>query len=444
MKKKMCVFVLILFLGVSAAGYGQTTTLDMAISGAWSYVEEKLAHGINRLTKTSLTAQNIIKSEFVSRAFSVIKNALVALLSKSAKVMVINTAADGPELGAYVAKELAGLLSNGKYVNVVNQTADVVQALTGDTGYLKTGDAGAALRQAAQRAGADVLISGIMSGIQGADDKFRLTLKLVLAKTGVLVGQYSANVQSDTVMNSLSGIPQPVQARASSGAARGVQADGTQAGQTSAVNAASPAGTAANTLAGEQFAQAKPRWISRPIAARAEFDDAGTGVSRWYYSVGVSHKTASQQLARRRASQDIQLSIAERIASDMVVRVDLTAVSEFLSSEIEDVKTRIETSLVNTIRTRVPAFEVLEWHDEVGKNAEGKEWHMAYALVRISRKNILGMLGKIDKDRVADAAVKALNIPEDAAEEAKGVLLLELEGAQEAVQEGIEEGFGGS
>jgi hypothetical protein len=148
----------------------------------------------------------------------------------------------------------------------------------------------------------------------------------------------------------------------------------------------------------------KPQWIDEPLTARANYEKDRSGVSAWYYDVGFSNRAASEQLARTRARQNVQQVISENIASDMKSRIDFSSLSLFRLSGIEDAETRIASALTNSIRTRVPSYETLEWYIESGKT-NGQEWYMAYVLVRFPRQDIISAVEKLEPERVADTVI---------------------------------------
>jgi hypothetical protein len=151
----------------------------------------------------------------------------------------------------------------------------------------------------------------------------------------------------------------------------------------------------------------RPEWIMRPLeGGRARYENAGvTGVSSWYYDVGMSAKTTTEQRARQRATQNVQANIAATIASDFKARLDITEYSLFRDCGIEEAERLIETAISNSIRTRIPRYEPLEWHIETGVNGEGKEWYRAYVLVRFPRKDILDVVEKIEPAAVVEALI---------------------------------------
>jgi len=190
---------------------------------------------------------------------------------------------------------------------------------------------------------------------------------------------------------------------------------------------------------GNANATGQPDWIFIPLNGRVKFE-IGSGVSNWYYDVGQSNKTATEQLARTRARENIQQMIAANIASEMKSRIDITSQSLFNSSDIEETETRIEAALTNSIRTKVPSYEILEWYIEKG-NENGKNYFIAYVLVRFLRKDILKDVEVIDMKNIADTVIKNMKI--SATDSEKAAFIRELEAAREVAMRTISNGSGG-
>ena len=322
--KRTILFALI--MGTAALCFAQTATLDIALSGAKTYIETQLPKG--------------------------------------AKVLIIDPAAPGKELGSYAAQELSTRLVNSKRVTVVERGADVMQSLSAESGYQLSGEVSDdSIQSIGYKTGAEALITGV---IRGSGDSYRLNLKITSVKTAELLGQYGDSFQTDTVLNAL--------------------------------------------LANSRPVKEKPQWIYEPLSARAKYEPGVGGVSQWYYDAGISNKTASEQLARNRARQNVQQVVAENIASDIKARIDITSFSMFQSSGIEETENRIVTALTNSIKTRVPRYDSpLEWYIEEG-NQDGKKYYIAYALVRFPRQEIITMVEKIDPQNVVNTVVSQMKI----------------------------------
>jgi len=346
------------FCGAAALCFGQTATLDIALSGAKTYIETQLPQG--------------------------------------AKVLIIDPAAPGRELGSYAAQELSTRLVNSKRVTVVERGADVMQSLSAESGYQLSGEVSDdSIQSIGHKTGAEALITGV---IRGSGDSYRLNLKITSVKTAELLGQYGESFQVDTVLNAL--------------------------------------------LANSRPAKVKPQWIYEPLSARGKYETGGglaDGVSQWYYDVGISNKAASEQLARTRARQNTQQVIAENISSDIKARIDITSFSMFQSSGIEETENRIEAALTNSIRTRVPRYETLEWYIEEG-NLDGKQYYIAYVLVRFPRQDIITMVEKIEPQNIVNTVVSQMKIP--ATDNQKNELVHEMRTLQAEYVELLRDGVG--
>jgi len=348
------IIALSLIWGTAALCFAQTATLDIALSGAKTYIETQLPQG--------------------------------------AKVLIIDPAAPSKDLGSYAAQELSTRLVNSRRVTVVERSAAVMQELGTETGYQFSGEVSeASVQSIGQKSGAEALITGV---IRGSGDTYQLNLKITSVRTAELLGQYSRSFQIDTVLNAL--------------------------------------------LASSRPSKEKPQWIYEPLKARAKYE-TGSGVSQWYYDVGISNMAASEQLARTRARQDVQRVVAENIASDIKARIDITSFSMFQSSTVEDTENRIEAVLTNSIRTKVPTYEALEWYIEEG-NYEGKRYYRAFVLVRIPRKDIITMVEKIDFPVITNTVVTQMKIT--ATDSQKSELVRELEEVRNYSLEMIRSGFG--
>jgi TolB-like protein len=272
------------------------------------------------------------------------------------------------ELGAYIADELFTRLVNGKRLTVVERSAEVMQSLSTESNDQLSGEVSDdSIQSIGYKTGAEVIVTG---SISGSGDQYRIRVKLTNVKTAEVQGQWSMGIQSDTVLNALlSNTPPPT---------------------------------------------VKPRWIATPLlSARPIYEpnSNANAVTEWYYAVGRSNKTATEQLAVTRARQNVQQNTAENIAKDIEGRIDTTELSNILDSDNEDPERRIEAAFTSSIKTRVPRYEPLEWYIETGK-LNGKDWYIAYVLVRFPRKDIIDMVEKIEPEKVVDAVIKQLKIPE--------------------------------
>jgi hypothetical protein len=164
----------------------------------------------------------------------------------------------------------------------------------------------------------------------------------------------------------------------------------------------------------------------------------------------MSTKTTTEQRVRQRAAQNVQANIAATIASDFKARLDITEYSFFKDCNIEDAERLIETAITNSIKTRIPRYEPLEWHIETGVNVEGREWYRAYVLMRFSRKDILDVVEKIEPPVVVTALIenavkqKLIEPQERPRGAERDELLKDMLTARDYAKESIEEGLTGN
>jgi TolB-like protein len=310
-------------------------------------------------------------------------------LPPKTRVLIAGFTAPVKEAGSYTGDTLSTLLVNGRHLVVVERSPEVMQALNAESGYQLSGEVSDdSIQSIGQKTGAEVIITGSLSG---SGDQYRIGVKLTNVRSGEIAGQWNAAIQTDPVLNALLTSTRP------------------------------PA--------------EKPRWITDPPSAKEKYENIGNTASEWYYDLGISNKTASEQLARTRARQNIQQVTAENVASEMKARIDVTSLSFFQSSSVEETEFRVETAITNSIKTRVPRYETLEWYIETGKT-DGKDWYLAYVLVRFSRKDIAAMVEKMEPEKIADALLR--QIPA-AAPGAKDEFVREMAEAQNYVLEGIQD-----
>jgi TolB-like protein len=316
------------------------------------------------------------------------------LLPQGTRVLIAGFTAPTRDLAAYIADELSGRLVNGRRLTVVERSAEVMQSLSAETSYQLSGEVSDdSIQSIGYKTGAEVILTG---SISGSGDQYRISVKLTGVKTGEVQGQWNTFIQTDTVLNALLTGSRP------------------------------PAGV-------------KPQWIDEPLSARPKYEPDyspnSNTVSNWYYDMGISNKAASEQLARTRARQNIQQVTAENIASEMKSRIDTTSLSIFRNSGIEDAETRIEAALTNSIKTRVPRYETLEWYIETGKT-DGKDWYLAYVLVRFPRGDIIDMVEKVEPAKTADTIIQQLKLPAPTSG-ARSELVREMEAVRDYALEGI-------
>jgi hypothetical protein len=256
----------------------------------------------------ALNAAAFAQTGTIDTSIGALKSRIEHALPPGSRILVV---CGGPEKAAadYTADELSARLVNGRRLRVAERSAEIMNALNAESGYQRSGEVDYdTIQEIGGKTGAEFLLSG---NIAGGGDSYRLVVKAVSVKTGELAGQWNLAFQSSPALDAL------------------------------LANANPPKG--------------KPAWIDEPLAAAETHGAAG-----WYYDVGVSNKAASEQLARTRARHNVQLMVAENIASEIKARIDLSAFSVFQSSSVEETENRVEAALTNSIRTMVPRYEALE------------------------------------------------------------------------------------
>jgi hypothetical protein len=305
----------------------------------------------------ALKAAAFAQTGTIDTSIAALKSHIEHLLPPGSRVLVV-CGGSAKTVADYAADELSARLVSGRRLRVAERSAEIMNALNAESGYQRSGEVDYdTIQEIGGKTGAEFLLSG---NIAGGGDSYRLVVKAVSVKSGELAGQWNLAFQSSPVLDAL------------------------------LANANPPRG--------------KPDWIDEPLAAAEKH-----GAPGWYYDVGVSNKAASEQLARTRARQNVQLMAAENIASEIKARIDITALSVFQSASVEETENRIEAALTNSIRTTVPRYEALEWYIETG-NQNGKDYYLAYVLVRFPRKDIINMVEKLDPPRIAETIFRQMNI----------------------------------
>jgi hypothetical protein len=154
------------------------------------------------------------------------------------------------------------------------------------------------------------------------------------------------------------------------------------------------------------FAQ-RSAWVDNPVDYAKTKYETGRDASQWYYAVGMSTMTSSEQRARTRARENVQADVAANIASNFAALSNITESSAFMDSEVEDVERLVETMMVNSIKTKIPSFEILEWAVERGTNERNQSWYIAYVLVRFPRKAIVDVVEKLEPEQLVNALVRS-------------------------------------
>jgi hypothetical protein len=295
------------------------------------------------------------------------------------RVLILPAASPSAELGNYVADELSVRLVNNRLFTVVERSTDVMRELEREMGFQLSGEVSDETAQSlGRKSGAQSIISGKITSITGS--LYRMSIKIINVEKGELEGQRVSELQTDEILSGLLKLNQ--------------QPSGGNSG-TSTV--------ALNTGAG------KPFWIDQPLEyGKSKYG----GISQWYYDIGVSNQAASEQRARTRAREQVQASVAANIASRIKARIDSTELARGLDSDVEDVERSIEAAFTNSIETKVPRYEALEWYVEHGKTDKGQIYYVAYILVRFVRNEIINVVDALDSEKVADSVIQQMKIPQ--------------------------------
>ncbi|MDR1899018.1 MAG: CsgG/HfaB family protein [Treponema sp.] len=327
-------------------------------------------------------------------------------LPRNTRLLALTVGAPSDALSAYASDIFTARLFASGAFTLVERDSAALRGIETESAYQLSGNVDDdSMVYIGHQSGAQALVSGLIARL---GTEYRLTLRAASVEKAEVLAVYTTFLEHTGQLKNMAGAP----------------------------------GLNAN----------RPQWITRPLeGGRAKYENTNAaGVSSWYYDVGMSTKTTTEQRARQRATQNVQANIAATVASDFKARLDITEYSLFSDCDIEDAERLIETAISSSIKTRVPRYEPLEWHIETGVNAAGKEWYTAYVLVRFSRKDILDVVEKIEPSAVVNAlianAVKQKLIEQGAngdgavrAEMLEGVLA-----ARDYAKESIEEGLTGN
>jgi hypothetical protein len=330
-------------------------------------------------------------------------------LPRNARLLALKPGAPSEALADYASDIFTARLFASGAFTLIERDRAVLGGIEAESAYQLDGKVDdESMASIGHQSGAQILVSGLIARL---GTEYRLTVRAASVEKAEVVAVYTAMLENTEEFKRMAG------------AASGV------------VNAN------------------RPEWVTRPLeGGRARYENAGAaGVSAWYYDVGMSTKTATEQRARQRATQNVQANIAATIASDFKARLDITEYSLFRDCGIEDAERLIETAVSNSIRTRIPRYEPLEWHIESGVNGEGREWYAAYVLVRFARKDILDVVEKIEPAEVVNVLIlnavkeKIIDPIEPHAEgEVKDELIAEMLAVREYAIQSIEEGLTGN
>jgi hypothetical protein len=332
-------------------------------------------------------------------------SSLSGTLPRNAGVLALKLGAPSDALSEYASDIFtARLLASGAFTLTERDSA-VLRGIETESAYQLSGNVDDdSMASIGHQSGAQIMVSG---NIARLGTEYRLTVRAASIEKAEVLAVYMVMLESTEQFKRMAG-----------------------------------AASGANT--------SRPAWVTRPLeGGRAKYENAGAAeVSSWYYDVGMSTKTTTEQRARQRAAQYVQANIAATIATDFKARLDLTEYSLFKDCDIEDAERLIETAISSSVRTRVPRYEPLEWHIETGVNGEGREWYTAYVLVRFPRKDILDVVEKIEPAAVVNSlvanAVREKLIDQSAERASKDDLLEGVLAARKYALDGIEEAATGN
>ncbi|MDR1986191.1 MAG: CsgG/HfaB family protein [Treponema sp.] len=341
----------------------------------------------------------------LDKALTAAASYLCERLPRNTRVLALKLGAPSEALSDYASDLFtARLLASGAFT-LVERDSGVLQGIERESAYQLSGNVDdASMAFIGHQAGAQALVLGV---IARAGSEYRLRVRAAGIENAEVLGVYMAALESTEELRKMAA------------ARSGVR-------------------------------PVRPEWITRPLeGGRARYEQGSpSGVSLWYYDVGMSAKTSTEQRARQRASQNVQANIAATIASDFKARLDITEYSLFQDCGLEDAERLIETAISSSIKTRIPRYEPLEWHIETGVNGEGREWYTAYLLVRFPRKDILDVVERIEPAATAASLIsnavkqKLIDPPRSGAGEEE--MLEGLTAAREYALESIEAGLTGN
>ncbi|MFP3043501.1 CsgG/HfaB family protein [Treponema primitia] len=307
---------------------------------------------------------------------------LSALLPARASLLVVSIEAPLKQLSDYAAGALTAQLVNSRNFTIVERSQAVIAQLETEALYQLLGNVSDETAvSVGKQTGAQYIISG---DIARAGEQYRLGIKAVNIASGEIAAYKNFLFLPDASFE--------------------------------------------NTLE-QSKKRERPQWVDMPLEyGRKTYDRPSANTpSVWYYDVGSSNMAATEQRARTRARENVQQNIAANIANQYAARIDITEQSLFRDTDIEDAERLIQTAVTNSIRTKLPSYETLEWYIDSGKSATGQTWYVAYVLVRFARKDIISVIETIEPEKVTEAIIQQAKIPPAAATtEAKASLVDEL------------------
>jgi hypothetical protein len=274
--------------------------------------------------------------------FTGAKDYLLGCPPASSHVLLLKIGAPADALSEYISQELSVRLVNGRNFTLLSRNPEVLRGIDAETHYRMQGNVGdETAASIGRQLGAQAVISGSFGQYGGL---YRLNVSLVGVESAQVLGRWAGAMQNDQV---LTGLLAPA--------------------------AAAP--------------REKPARLYAPLEyGRQKYEKTGLdAVSPWYYDIGRSNRTSYEQTSVTRARQNLQADVAANIASEFKARLDITERSFFKDSAYEDVERLIQTAVTNSIKTRIPRYEALEFFYENGRDEQGRAgirplfWHASPA-----------------------------------------------------------------
>jgi hypothetical protein len=295
----------------------------------------------------------------IDQAIGEAAGVLSAELPERSRVVVLNVETPAAALSEYIGGKLASLMT-ARGLTLVERSAEVLRRLGEESSYQRSGLVREeTITALGEQAGAEAVVTG---GIVRAGELYALSIRAVDVAGAEIQALYTALVKPDPVLDGL--VTQN---------------------------------------------RERPQWVDFPLEyGKKHYENrAVDSPSAWYYDLGISNRTSTEQRARTRARENLQQNIAANIASDMSVFIDIRELSLFGDSDIEDVQQIVSRAISNSIQVLLPSFEVLEWYLERGTE-NGRPWYTAYMLVRFPREDIIRMVESINPAPIVQEILRAL------------------------------------
>jgi hypothetical protein len=290
--------------------------------------------------------------------------AISAALPGTSGALIGDVDAPAGALSEYIAGKLASLITAGGALTLVERSPEALRLMKQESDYQRSG----LVREETvagegERTGAALLLTG---SIVRAGELYALSVRAVDLATAEVPALYTGIVKPDPVLEGL------------------------------VTNPNAP----------------RPQWVDFPLEyGRTHYEhQTVTGPAAWYYDLGVSGRTSTEQRARTRARENLQQNIAANIASNMGAYIDVLELSAFGDQDVEDVRQIVSRAVSTSIQVKLPSFEVLEWHIERGAE-NGAPWCIAYLLARFPRQDIIRMVQEINPAPIAQEILRALTPP---------------------------------